>query len=204
MKLIGSLTSPYARKVRIVLAEKRIDYDLTIDNVWDPSSRISEYNPLGKVPVLILDDGSALYDSSVIVEYLDTATPVGRLIPQPTRQRIQVRRWEALADGVLDAATGIVLEGKRAESLQSPEWVSRQRGKIDRGLTAMSSDLAEQTWCTGSTFNLADIVTGCALFYLDLRFAGFNWRSQYANLSRLADKLATRVSFKDTAPQLGS
>src|SRR6187431_3009467 len=114
MKLIAAPVSPYRRKVRIVLAEKRIEYDLIMDNPTDPATRVSDFNPLGKVPVLVLDDETTLFDSRVIVEYLDNASPVGRLIPDDTRHRIQVRRWEALADGCTDATVAVVMERRRA------------------------------------------------------------------------------------------
>lgn len=202
MKLYASLTSPYGRKARVMLAEKRIDYELVPTDVWDPNTELLKFNPLGKVPCLLLDDGTALYDSPVIMEYLDSVTPVGHLIPETTRQRIQVKRWEALADGVLDAAVAIVLEKKRAPQLQSSDWIARQSGKVERGLKAMSQDLGETTWCTGHSFNLADIVVGCALFYLDFRFSEVHWRKEYANLGQLTDKLAKRNSFKNTVPPL--
>ena len=200
MKLYASLTSPYGRKARVMLAEKRIDYELVQTDVWDPNTELLNFNPLGKVPCLVLDDGSALYDSPVIMEYLDSVTPVGHLIPETTRPRIQVKRWEALADGVLDAAIAIVLEKKRAPQLQSSDWIARQSGKIERGLKTMSQDLGESTWCTGHTFNLADLVVGCALFYLDFRFSEVRWRKDYPNLGQLTDKLAKRNSFKNTVP----
>jgi glutathione S-transferase len=200
MKLYTSLTSPYGRKARVMLAEKRIDFDLVLTDVWDPNSPLLKINPLGKVPCLQLDDGTALYDSPVIMDYLDSVTPVGHLIPQTTRTRIQVKRWEALGDGVLDAAVGIVLEKKRAPQLQSTDWIARQSGKIERGLKVMSDDLGENAWCTGHTFNLSDIVVGCALMYLDFRFAEVNWRKDFPNLGDLTDKLAKRISFKNTVP----
>ena len=200
MKLYASLTSPYGRKARVMLAEKRIDFELVLTDVWDPNSELLKFNPLGKAPCLLLDDGTALYDSRVIMEYLDSVTPVGHLIPETTRQRIQVKRWEALADGVLDAAVAIVLEKKRAPQLQSADWIARQSGKIERGLKTMSQDLGESTWCTGHTFNLADLVVGCALLYLDLRFSEVHWRNEYLNLGQLTDKLSKRNSFKNTVP----
>jgi len=202
MKLLASLTSPFARKVRIVLAEKKIDYDLEQENPWNADTKIAQYNPLGKVPVLELDDGSTLYDSSVIVDYLDTVTPVGRLIPEPTRQRIIVKRWEALGDGISEAAANIFLERKRPQTQQSAEWIQRQYGKIRTGLQAMSEDLGEKGFCTGESYNLADIATGCALFYLDLRFPDISWREEYSNLAKLADKLVKRQSFMDTTPPI--
>ncbi len=200
MKLFTSLTSPYGRKARVMLAEKRIDFELVPTDVWDPNSELLKFNPLGKVPCLLLDDGNSLYDSPVILDYLDSVTPVGQLIPETTRPRIQVKRWEALADGVVDAAVAIVLEKKRAPQLQSTDWIARQSGKIERGLKVMSQDLGETAWCTGHSFNLSDIVVGCALMYLDFRFAEVNWRKEYPNLGQLTDKLAKRNSFKNTSP----
>ena len=200
MKLYTSLTSPYGRKARVMLAEKRIDFELVPTDVWDPNSELLKFNPLGKVPCLLLDDGNALYDSPVILDYLDSVTPVGHLIPETTRPRIQVKRWEALADGIVDAAIAIVLEKKRAPQLQSSDWIARQSGKIERGLKVMSQDLGETAWCTGHSFNLADIVVGCALMYLDFRFVEVNWRKDYPNLGQLTDKLAKRNSFRNTAP----
>ena len=200
MKLIANPFSPFSRKVRIVLAEKRMDYDFVVDNPGDAATRVPEYNPLGKIPVLVLDDDTTLFDSRVIVEYLDNASPVARLIPDETRHRIQVRRWEALADGCTDAAVLIVMEKRRAAEKQSAEWSARQQGKIDRALKAMSEELAGKTWCSGDLYNLSDIAVGCALGFLDLRLPDLNWRRLYPNLGKLADKLAQRAPFKDTAP----
>jgi glutathione S-transferase len=204
MKLIASLTSPYARKVRIALAEKKIECDLVEESPWTPATSVPGYNPLGKVPVLVLDDGTTLFDSRVIVEYLDTVSPVSRLIPEPSRQRIVVRRWEALADGICDAAATIVLERKRPAKQQSREWLDRQRGKIDLSLKELAEGLGERAWCNGEAYSLADIATGCALAYLDLRHADIDWRGSYPNLVKLAEKLAKRPSFADTVPPAGA
>ena len=200
MKLIASLTSPYARKVRIALAEKKIECDLIEESPWSPETAVPSYNPLGKVPVLVLDDGTSLFDSRVIVEYLDTVSPVSRLIPEPNRQRIGVRRWEALADGICDAAVAIVLEDKRAAKQRDKEWLLRQRHKVDLGLQELARELGDKAWCYGEAYSLADIATGCALGYLDLRQAAIDWRGSYPNLLRLAEKLAKRPSFAETAP----
>lgn len=200
MKLIISLTSPFARKVRVVMAEKRIDYEPVVDIPWEATTRVPEYNPLGKVPVLVMDDGSTLFDSRVIVEYLDNITPVSPLLPKENRPRIAVRRWEALADGVIEAAAAIFLEQKRAQARQDPDWIVRQESKVFRGLEAMTEELGEKTWCTGDFFSLADITVGCALGYLDFRFPAIQWREAHPNLARLAEKLAQRQSFKDTVP----
>lgn len=201
MKLIGSLTSPYVRKVRVVLAEKRIDYDFQLDNPWNSESHVREHNPLGKVPVLVMDDGTNLFDSRVIVDYLDTVTPVSRLIPDTNRHRIVVKRWEALADGICDAAGAVFLENKRPAKQQNKDWIARQQKKVALGLEAAAHDLGEKNWCDGEAYSLADIAMGCVLGYLDFRFAEIEWRSAYPNLAKLSDKLATRASFKDTMPQ---
>jgi len=204
MKLIASLTSPYARKVRIALAEKKIEYELVEAAPFAPDTAVPSFNPLGKVPVLVLDDGTNLFDSRVIVDYLDTVSPVSRLIPEPSRQRIAVKRWEALADGICDAASTIVLELRRPSKLQSRDWMDRQRLKIDRSVEELSVELGEKAWCNGEGYSLADIATGCALGYLDFRHPGIDWREQYPNLVKLAEKLAKRASFADSLPPAGA
>lgn len=201
MKLVGSLTSPYVRKARIVLAEKRINYTFEVDVPWNADSRVPDYNPLGKVPVLIMEDGTPLYDSRVIVEYLDNISPVSRLIPESNRHRIMVKRWEVLADGVSDAAATIFLERKRPAVQQSPEWIMRQQQKVTRGLEAAAHELGTKKWCNGSAYTLADVALGCTLGYLTFRFPEVEWRTAFPNLADLADKLEKRASFVETAPK---
>ena len=202
MKLIGSLTSPYVRKVRIVANEKHIELDFVVDVPWNPDTKVGDFNPLGKIPVLVLDDGATLFDSRVIVEYLDSVTPVSRLIPEANRQRIAVKRWEALADGITDAAALIFIErAQRAPEHQSAAWILRQEQSVFRGLEAMSEELGEKKWCTGDLMNLADVATGCALGYLDFRFPDIKWREAHPNLAKLADRLNELEPFKDTAPK---
>ncbi len=201
MKLVGSLTSPYVRKVRVVLAEKRIGYNFDVDIPWNVGSHVPDYNPLGKVPVLIMDDGAALFDSRVIVEYLDSAYPVSRLIPESNRDRIMVKRWEALADGICDAAATIFLERKRPDTLQNLEWVTRQQKKITLGLEAAARELCDKKWCEGNAYSLADIALCCTLGFLVFRFPEIEWRNTFPNLANLADTLEGRVSFMETAPK---
>jgi glutathione S-transferase len=201
MKLIGSLTSPFVRKVRIVAAEKHVDYDFEVDVPWEANTQVPQFNPLGKVPVWVLEDGKTLFDSRVIVEYLDSTNPVGHLLPKDVRPRIAVRRWEALADGTIDAAAAVFLERKRPEGQQSPDWVQRQLGKVAAGLKAMNEELGEREWCVGETFSLADIAVGCALGYLDFRYKDeIDWRRHHASLAELYDRLMQRPPFKDTVP----
>lgn len=201
MKLIGTLTSPYVRKARVVLAEKKIDYDFQIDSPWNAESAVSSVNPLGKVPVLVLDDETALFDSRVIVEYLDNVTPNNKLMPTPNRERTLVKRWEALADGICDAAALAHLEGRRPAKLQDKSWVERQRAKIAQALEFMSEELGENAFCMGTHFSLADIAVGSALGYLVLRFGDIDWQEAHPNLARLHDKLMQRPSFAETVPQ---
>jgi glutathione S-transferase len=199
LKLIASLTSPYARKVRIALAEKKIECQLVEMSVAGENP-VHAYNPLGKVPVLVLDDGTHLYDSRVIVEYIDSVSPVSRLIPEPVRQRILVRRCEALADGICDAAGLVGVELRRSSDAQDAAWLARQRRKIHDGLAELSRELGERAWCNGEAYSLADIATGCALGYLLLRRPEIDWRGPFENLGRHYDKLSKRPSFADTAP----
>lgn len=203
MKLIGATTSPYVRKVRIVLAEKKLDYQFVLEDVWN-SDAIRDANPLGKVPCLVMEGGEAVFDSRVIVEYVDMLSPVGKLIPANGRERAEVRTWEALADGVLDAAILARLEQTwpgRSDAQRSPQWVERQMGKVDAALAAMSKGLADKPFCAGIHMTLADIAVGCALGYLDFRFAQIDWRGAHPNLARLHEKLAQRPSFIETLPK---
>ena len=200
MKVIGTPSSPFTRKVRVVLAEKRIDYEFVVDAPSGADTRVPVYNPLGKVPVLITDDGTTIFDSRVIVEYLDSASPVARLIPDDIRQRIQVKRWEALADGCTDATILLAGEKRRAVALQSAAVMERQQGKVDRALAVMSEELGARNWCSGEAYSLSDIAVACSLGYVDLRLPDLAWRKAYPNLARHTERLAQRQSFKDTAP----
>ena len=203
MKLIGSMTSPYVRKVRIVMAEKKLDYQFVLEDVWAADTSMPDANPLGKVPCLVMEGGEAVFDSRVIVEYLDTLSPVGKLIPVQGRERAEVKTWEALADGVLDAAILARLEATwagRSEGQRSKAWIDRQLGKIDTSLKAMSTGLGDKPFCSGVHFSLSDVAVGCALAYLDLRFAQIDWRERHLNLARLQEKLTQRSSFIETHP----
>jgi glutathione S-transferase len=203
MKLIGAVTSPFVRKVRVVMTEKKLDYAFAIEDVWSAGTQIQDANPLGKVPCLVMEGGEALFDSRVIVEYLDTLSPVGKLIPGNGREKAEVKTWEALADGLCDAAILARLESTwagRTEAQRSPAWIDRQMAKMHGSLKAMSQGLGERPFCAGTHFSLADVAVGCALGYLDFRFAQIDWRADYANLARLSEKLALRPSFVDTKP----
>jgi glutathione S-transferase len=203
MKLIGSTSSPYVRKVRIVMAEKKLDYEFVQEDVWAADSSIGQSNPLGKVPCLVMEGGEALFDSRVIVEYLDTLSPVGKLIPAVGRERAEVKTWEALADGVMDAAILARLESNwpgRKDGERSQAWIDRQIAKVNASVKAMSQGLGDKPYCAGIYLSLGDIAVGCALGYLDFRFGHIDWRATYPNLAKLQDKLNQRQSFADTKP----
>ena len=204
MKLIGSLASPYVRTVRVVLAEKKLDYIYELENVWAPDSQIALSNPLGKVPCLLMEDGSVVFDSRVIVEYLDTLTPVCKLLPPNGngRERSDIKCGEALADGILDAAILVRLElTQRPPEQQNAAWMARQMSKVHLGLAALSAKLGDNANYSGSHYSLADVAVGCTLGWLAFRFPEISWRADYPNLARLFDKLSERQSFKDTLPQ---
>jgi glutathione S-transferase len=201
MKLFITPASPYARKVRVMLAEKHIECELVeVAALSAPDSPVIAHNPLAKVPTLVLDDGSSLYDSAVIVDYLDHKTPVARLIPQDNGQRALVRRWEALADGVCDAVVAVVMDRRRAPEKQDEATIERQMLKVQRGLRFMSEDLGDGKWIIGERFTLADISVGVVLGYLSLRMPEIDWRSEHSNLGRLYEQLIARPSFKDSQP----
>ena len=203
LKLIGATTSPYVRKVRIVMAEKKLDYSFVQENVWAADTTISHANPLGKVPCLIMEAGEALFDSRVIVEYLDILSPVGRLIPASGRERAEVKTWEALADGLLDASILARLEATwvgRTEAQRSQVWIDRQLGKVHDSLKAMSTGLGDKPFCSGIHLTLSDIAVGSALGYLDFRFPEIDWRDTHPNLAKLQEKLMQKQSFIDTVP----
>lgn len=203
MKLLGSTSSPYVRKVRVVMAEKKLDYEFVTEDVWGADTTIAESNPLGKVPCLVMEGAEALFDSRVIVEYLDTLSPVGKLIPAVGRERAEIKTWEALADGLMDAAILARLESTwagRTKVQRSQVWIDRQLGKVNAALGAMGKGLGEKPYCAGIHLTLADIAVGCALGYVDFRFPQIDWRSEHANLVKLHDKLLQRPSFADTLP----
>jgi len=199
MKLVGSQTSPYVRKVRVMLAEKKLACEFAEDNVWSEATTVTAANPLTKVPVLLLDDGTALYDSSVITDYLD---PIGApsFLPASGIARALVKRNESLGDGITDAGIAIFLERKRTPEKQDTAWLARQRGKIDAGIAALSSELGARPYLRGENVTLGDIACGCGLFWLEFRLPEIAWRAQYPNLGAWAARLEARPSFAATKP----
>ncbi|MBL8518699.1 MAG: glutathione S-transferase N-terminal domain-containing protein [Betaproteobacteria bacterium] len=202
MKLVASRTSPYARKVRVVLAEKRIEFDFVEENAWNADTTVPQFNPLNKVPVLLLDDDTPIFDSRVIVEFLDGVSPVSRLLPESGRERLIVKRWEALADGIVDAGVAIFLERKRPKTAEGDTWMARQRSKVDAGIAMAARDLGGKDFCHGVNLTVADIALACALFWLEFRLPEIDWRAQHPGLAAWADQIGGRPSFADTKPAI--
>ena len=202
MKLIIAKPSPFARKVRIVLHEKGMKFEEQVDLPWNPGAIVSDINPLGKVPVLIPDDGNAIYDSSVIIEYLETLSNEPKLIPTKPIRRVRVRQIEALADGIADAAVLIILEKHRVKMVQSIDWIARQQTKIDAGIAALAEHLGGSLLFDDDKFSVADIATACALGYLDLRLPDYKWRDNATNLAALSASMEKRMSFRATKPEI--
>lgn len=200
MKLIASYTSPYARKVRIVMAEKRIECEFVEDNVWSAEPKSALYNPLTKIPVLLLDDGISLYDSRVITEFLDGVTPVSRLIPEGGRERALVKRWEALGDGIADAGIALFLERKRPAAEQGKDWIQRQTGKVESGIAAAARELGDRKFCHGENLTLGDIALACSLGWLEFRLPEMTWRLNHPSLAAWLERIESRPSFVDTKP----
>lgn len=200
MKILGSPGSPYVRKVRIVALEKRLPFEFQRVDLLDPNSGLSHANPLGKIPALIRDNGRALYDSSVIAEYLDASAPVPRLIPNGVEDRAEVKRWEAVADGIMDATVAIshdyILSDVEGGGLA---WSNaNQQRKIDLGLALMERELDTHEFCYGNSLGLADIACVVALSYLDRVLPKVEWRKACPNLHGLFDRMEARESFKST------
>ena len=199
MKLFGTPGSPFVRKVRIVLAERKIPYEYVVTRASTPDSPVPAFNPLGKNPTLVRDDGRALYDSPVIVEYLDQLGSEPGLIPEDFDARIEVKRWEALGDGITEATVNINHEYREpADKQRTPAWFEKQRLKIDRGLAVMEKELGRRNCCYGDRFTLADIAAGYALGYLDFALPEVGWRKAHPALAQLAARLADRPSFSTT------
>ena len=200
MKLYVSAASSYSRKIRVMLIEKGVKHDVEMVNLWAPNE-LKQTNPLGKVPALRLDDGRVLINSPLIADYVDSRFPSPRFIPDDAELRVEVRRWEALADGTMDAVSASLYEMRfHDEAKRSQEWLARQRGKIESGFAAMEQMLDNRTWCVGGAMSLADIALACHIGFIALRRPQFFPPEKYPGLARLWRAMEARESFKLTAP----
>jgi glutathione S-transferase len=201
MKLFGTAGGPFVRKARLALEEKRIPYEYVLAPAETREKLVVPLNPLGKIPTLLTDDGKGIYDSPVIVEYVDGLAPEPKLIPAAFADRIEVKRWEALGDGVAEATVLITHDFRKpADKRESEAWYEKQRQKIRRALAVMERDLGDKPFCFGTSFTLADIAAGYALGYLEQGLPDFLWRDAYPKLARHYDKLVARESFRKTDP----
>jgi glutathione S-transferase len=202
MKLLGSTGSPYARKARIAMLEKKINCEFVVDRPANPGSQVPKHNPLSKVPVLVLDDGKSMYDSSVIAEYFDGIGSGPKLIPSEFAARIAVRQWEALGDGIVDAIVALTHDSRYSESCDpAADWYQKQLKKIEGGLATLERDIGSNEYCFGNAFGLADICAVMAVGYLDRAYASYDWRGKYPGLKRYAEKLSARPSLASTVPK---
>lgn len=201
LRLVIARPSPFARKVRVALIEKGIAFEEVMENPWLPGTGVPERNTLGKVPVLLLEDGGVVHDSKVIIEYLETLPAVVALLPAPGAARVSHRQIEAVADGICDAVVLQVLE--RARAAPSADWTARQMKKVEAGCGELDAAVsgARDGWLVGAEFGVADIAVGCALGYLDLRLPEYDWRSQFPALVAFATRLEARPSFAATRPE---
>ena len=199
MKLLGTDTSPYVRKVRLVLLEKNIPHEYIIDPPREPGSHVAQANPLGRIPALMLNDGTCVFDSPVIAEYADTLNDTPILIPRDNAlARMRVKRWEALADGIMDSAVMVRTENARPAEKQDAGNIRRHNDAISRALAYAADLLGQREWCEGASITLADLALVSALVYLDLRQAERDWRGAYSNLAAWFARLSTRPSVRAT------
>ena len=199
MKLVGSKTSPFVRKIRVILAEKKLAFDFVEESAWTADTTVPRYNPLNKVPALVLDDGESIYDSAVISEYLD-AVSGGGLVPKDAAARARVRRDEALGDGIAEAGITAFLERKREAARQDPAWIARQLDKVNAGIAALAKALGSKQYLGGGEANLADIACACALFWAEFRMPELGWRAAHPNLKAWAERMESRPAFQATRP----
>jgi len=200
MKLIGSYTSPYVRKISVMLIEKGIPFEFVNDPPSVEGSKVTDFNPLGKVPALITDEGEIFYDSPIIVQYLELLNISPTFLPWEPLDALRVKQVEALADGVTDAAVALVLENRRDAAQRNEEWVINQRGKVLRGLDKLEQYAKERQWLNGEGLNVADISVACTLGYLNFRRIAPGWCVERPTLIKLVERLFQRESFARTTP----
>jgi len=197
MRLLGTQTSPYTRKARLVLLEKNIPHTYIVDAPNDPGSQVARVNPLGRIPALILDDESCVFDSTVIVEYADSLNDSPILIPRhDAAARMRVKRWEALADGIMDSAVVVRTEVIRPAEKQSADVLKLHNDAITRALAHVAEQLSRREWCEGNSITLADLALVSALLYLDLRQAERDWRAAHPDLAAWFARISTRASVR--------
>ena len=200
MKLISATPSPYARKVRIALAEKGLAFELVTEVPWNEDTRTPLHNPLEKLPILLLDDGTSVYESHYILEYLEVKHPVPPLLPADPDGVLEAKRLQVLGDGICDAFVLLFFERMRPAEHRSAPWMARQRRKVEGGVREIARSIGSRAWAVGDRFGLGDIAVGTAMAYLDVRFPDFEWRGNFPDLALYVDRLGERPSFRSTVP----
>ena len=200
LRLISATPSPYARKVRITLAEKGIPFELVTEVPWDSTSATPRYNPLEKLPVLLLEDGGSVYESRFILEWIEARHPAPPMLPEDVDARLFARQVEVVVDGVCDALVALFWERNRDPDKQSEAWKARQMRKVDGGMRALAGWAGEREFVVGERFGLADVATGTVCRYLDVRFPAYPWRQVHPALSAYSDRMERRPSFAGSVP----
>ena len=199
-QLISATPSPYARKVRIQLAEKDIPFELITEVPWNDDTQTPRWNPLEKLPVLLLPDGGSVFESRYINEWIELKHPEPPLVPKDVDGQLAVKRFEVIVDGACDALVLMFWENARAEAHRSAPWFARQQRKLDGALTELDRVIGEREFAYGNAFTLADVASGTLLRYLTVRWPDNPWRSRYPQLAAYSDRLEERPSFATTRP----
>lgn len=199
MKLVGSYTSPFVRKISILLLEKGLAFEFVNEQPYNAENGVAQFNPLGKVPALVTDDGECWFDSPIIAQYIEQLDVAPDMVPRDPLAALKVRQLEALADGIMDAGLTSVRELARPAAQQSEDEVLRQREKISRSLDALEGYLVDGT-LKADTLNLATIAIACAIGYLNFRRIAPGWCVDRPNLVKLVETLFLRESFARTEP----
>lgn len=199
MKLVGSYTSPFVRKLSILLLEKGITFEFINELPYNADNGVAQFNPLGKVPVLVTEEGECWVDSPIIAEYIELMNVAPAMLPRDPLESLRVRKIEALADGIMDAGLVSVREQARPAAQQSEDELLRQREKINRSLDVLEGYLVDGTLKT-DTVNLATIAIACAVGYLNFRRVAPGWCVDRPHLVKLVENLFSRESFARTEP----
>jgi glutathione S-transferase len=200
LKLISATPSPYARKVRIALAEKNLPFELITEVPWHAETQTPKHNPLEKLPVLILEDGSSVYESSYILEYLELKYPQVPLLPKDADGILAAKKLDVLCNGVCDALVLLFFERMRAEGQASAEWMARQARKIAGGMREIARLIGKREYAVGERFTIGDIAAATAAGYVSVRYPEMKWREDYPDLAAYSARMEQRPSLMNSVP----
>ncbi len=199
-KLISATPSPFARKVRVALLEKSIPFELITVNPWNSAEKVQIHNPLGKIPILIIDDKKPIYESSYILEWLEAKFPKPSLLPVGIEETLEAKYLQVICDGICEAFVLLFIERMREKNKRSTSWEDRQFHKIESGLTELETIIPESGFCVGAFFTIADIAIVAMVQYLSMRFEELRIREKFPRLASFCDSHGERPSFKNTIP----